>query len=414
MIAAQPIAAPPRRLHARASELLRQFEELAPRLRVLSLDCFDTLLWRQVATPIDVFYDLAEREAFKRLGYNAKLRVSSESAARQMKTVRTGRSEVNLAEIYREAFPMLTDAEVDALSEAELAAEMEACYAYPPVVELVRAAARKRLKIIIVSDSYLNETQLRRLLAATLPADVDRAIDRVFCSSTHGYSKSQGLHGVVLERLRVQPRAVLHVGDNEVADFTAAEKAGLNAIHFEHGSPWLSEHLRLLTTTTSMLCPRVRESGSMPMPFRGMLISRARSDGAISPIDALGYAGAGPILYAFGRFVLDEVADLRARGKRVKPLFLLRDGYLPELVCDAIAGARVGHSVAISRFASYAASFRSAEDVERYLARSAGSARFDSLARQLLFTREEAAAMADKAERAISPVETFVREVRRS
>jgi predicted HAD superfamily hydrolase len=170
----RPARAEPHRIRARAGELVPALESLAAGLRVLSLDCFDTLLWRQTASPVDVFYDLQGAAPFARLGYNAKLRASSELAARQMKTLRTGRTEVSLGEIYRAAFPDLTDAQVAELAEAELAAEVRACYAFPPVVELVRAARRRGLKVVIVSDTYLDESQLRRLLAATLPEDVLR------------------------------------------------------------------------------------------------------------------------------------------------------------------------------------------------------------------------------------------------
>ncbi|MFO0650569.1 MAG: HAD family hydrolase [Polyangiales bacterium] len=412
MITAQPIVVAPRRTKVRAPDLARVIDDFGGKLRVLSLDCFDTIVWRQVATPIDLFYDLQEHPAFKRLGYNAKLRVSSESAARQMKVVRTGRSEVTLAEIYREAFPALTDAEVAELSEAELEAEIRTCYAFPAALDLMRAAARKNLKIIIVSDTYFSEAQLRRLLAATLPPDVNRAIDRVFTSSAHGLSKTQGLHLKALERMRQPPRAVLHVGDNEAADLSAASRAGLNAVHFVHHDPWLEEMNRLQATATNLLAPSVRENQSMPMPFRGLLVSRFGKSEGVSAVDVLGYAGAGPLLYAFGRYILDEIASLRAMGKRVKPLFLLRDGYLPKRVCDAIAGAEAGDAVAISRFVSYAASFRSDADVERYLAKSVGSGRFESLGRQLLLTPAETAAIIERAERAKSPVEEFVRQIR--
>jgi FMN phosphatase YigB (HAD superfamily) len=402
----------PRRVRVRADELARAFDELAPGLRVLSLDCFDTLLWRQTATPVDVFYDLQESAAFKRLNYNAKLRVTSEGAARQLKILRTGRSEVTLPEIYRAAFPDLTDAEVAELAEAELAAEMAACHPFPPVVDLIRAARRRGLKVVIVSDTYLDEPMLRRLLAATLPEDAARAIDRVFCSSAHGYSKVQGLHARALDRLKVPPRAVLHVGDHEAADFEAAGRAGLHAFHLAHHEPWVAENLRLQGTTASLLTPSVRQCESLPSPFRAMLGARAQA-GAPSPADALGYAGAGPILYAFARFVLDEIASLRAEGRRVKPLFLLRDGHLPRLVTEAVAGGPVGHAAAVSRFAAYAASFRTEADVERYLAKSAGSGRFEDLCRQLLLPVEEAAAISAKARQARQPLEEFLRLVRR-
>ena len=406
------VAAGPVRARVSASELLAAFEALAPRLRVLSLDCFDTLLWRDTAAPTDVFYDLQESPPFKALGYNAKLRVSSELMARQVQSLRAGRSEVSLTDIYREAFPELDDAAVNALAEAELAAEKRACVAFPPVVELIRAAKKRGLKITIVSDTYLDEARLRSLLTATLPEDVYRAIDQVFCSSAHGVSKVQGLHLRSLDRLRVPARAVLHVGDHEAADYQAAERAGMNAFQLVHHDPAVEEVLRLQGTATSLLDPSVRHTTSLPMPFRALLAARGKAAVA-TPVDALGYAGVGPILYAFGRFVLDEIAALRAEGRRVKPVFVMRDGHLPKRVCDALAREEVGPAVSLSRFAAYAASFRTPADIDRYLALSAASGRFDAMARQLLFTPDEARELCARAERAKDPVEEFLRLVRK-
>jgi FMN phosphatase YigB (HAD superfamily) len=396
----------------RADELAAAFAKLASSLRVLSLDCFDTILWRQTATPIDVFYDLQESEPFRRLGYNAKLRVTSEAAAREMKLVRTSRSEVTLPEIYRAAFPDLTDAQVAELAAAEIAAEVHTCHPFPPVVELIRAARQRGLKVVIVSDTYLDESQLRHLLAATLPEDAYRAIDRVFCSSAHGHSKVQGLHLHLLERMKLRPHTVLHVGDNEAADFEAAGRYGIHAFHLVHHAPWLDGNLRLQGTATSLLVPSVRESQSLPQPFRAMLATHLREAQA-SPVDVLGYAGAGPLLYAFGRFILDEISSLRAAGHRVKPVFLMRDGHLPQRVTEAIAGAPVGHAIAVSRFVAYAASFRTEADVEKYLARSVGSGRFEVMGRQLLLTTEEASAIDQRAQQAKNPTEEFVRLMRR-
>jgi predicted HAD superfamily hydrolase len=141
----------------RPSELLSAFEQRAHRLSVLSLDCFDTLLWRNTASPVDVFYDLGRTEPFERLGLNARLRVTAETAAREMARAKTGKGEVDLAQIYRAAFPDLTDTEVGALAEAELCAEMAACCAFPPAVDLVRQAKAHGLRIIVVSDTYFTE-----------------------------------------------------------------------------------------------------------------------------------------------------------------------------------------------------------------------------------------------------------------
>ena len=37
-------------------------------IKVLSLDCFDTILWRGVAQPTDVFFAMCNDPLFKKLG----------------------------------------------------------------------------------------------------------------------------------------------------------------------------------------------------------------------------------------------------------------------------------------------------------------------------------------------------------
>src|SRR5262249_9285601 len=66
----------------RPFELLDALAARADKIRILSLDCFDTLLWRRAATPQDVFFDLARRPAFAALGLSARLRAQIETTAR--------------------------------------------------------------------------------------------------------------------------------------------------------------------------------------------------------------------------------------------------------------------------------------------------------------------------------------------
>ncbi len=379
-----------------ADEAIRawQLDELltTPGLRLLSLDCFDTLLWRQTAEPVDVFFDMQKSAAFKARGYTARMRALTEQQARQLQRLRKGRGEVALADIYRAAFADLGADESRALAAAELEAEKAACYAFPPVVELIRKAKQQALRVVIVSDTYFGETELRALLQSCLPGDVYAMIDRVFCSSDHVRGKTEGLFRTVLERMKVPASATMHLGDNRAADLVAPRKLGMLARHFVHQGDNEAELLRLQGTAASMLLPELRAVEPMPSPFRPLLALAPSTTGG----DFLGYAGAGPILYSFARFVLDEIAALRAAGKRVKPLFLMRDGHLPQLVCDAVAGHGVGHAMAVSRRVAYAATFRSAADIERYLSRFGTAERADAIARQLLLNERETQALIDK------------------
>src|SRR5579864_4050907 len=80
----------------RSSELLSAFEKWAPHIKVLSLDCFDTLIWRQVAEPRDVFYDVEKRPAFKSLDITALVRMNAEVSACNLNKLKTGTKQASL------------------------------------------------------------------------------------------------------------------------------------------------------------------------------------------------------------------------------------------------------------------------------------------------------------------------------
>jgi hypothetical protein len=64
-----------------ARDLLQTFTAYITKIKTLSLDCFDTLLWRKTATPIDVFYALQHRLTFQALDLSAALRVQAEATS---------------------------------------------------------------------------------------------------------------------------------------------------------------------------------------------------------------------------------------------------------------------------------------------------------------------------------------------
>jgi len=394
--------------HARAGELVAKLDAVAGEIRRVSLDCFDTIVVRNVAEPVDVFFDLARSEPFARLDFAAKLRVDAESRARSLATLRKGSTEVSLPDIYRAAFPALSDAEVAELARAELEAEKRACSAFAPTIELMLAAKQRGLPIVIVSDTYLSEPELRELLSACIPAEALAAVERIFCSSEHGRSKAAGLFKDVLRLLGVAGRSLVHFGDHAVSDLAAASAEGLHAVQLVHHTPVVESALRTHALATGLVAPEVRLERGLPRPYAALL-SEAR--GLEEPAAELGYVGAGPILYAFGHFLLRSLAELRDAGARPKPLFLLRDAFLPQRVCSELLGADAGPLVSISRFAATAASFRTREDVESYLAKSAGSGRFEPIVGQLLLPPHIAERIIKAAKRDRQPALEFVRRV---
>jgi len=413
---APPVQSPPPagevRTTVHAYELLQAVDFFAPIIRAITIDCFDTLLWRSVAAPTDVFFDLVRHPVAAAINMTGFDRVTAEISARQLASLRSQTIEVTLAEIYAEENLQveLSAEQREQLIEAELVAEEKTCFAFPPFVELIRAAKAKNLQIYIVSDTYLREAQLRRLLGKALPAGVLELVDGIFCSNEYRRGKPAGLFQDVLAKTGLKPSDLLHIGDNLTSDFDAPRAAQIQALHFVQQEHYVEQILRMQGLAYSMQHGAIRGSEALESPFRGVLASQPQPP---DPARVLGYVGAGPLLYSFGRYILDELEQLRAAGKKVKPLFLLRDAFLPQQVCNALAGEPVGAAVSISRFAAQAAAFRTLHDVDEYLVRNTKHNRFDAMSRQLLLPAQMAKEIIRKAERHEKPNNEFMRQVRK-
>jgi FMN phosphatase YigB (HAD superfamily) len=358
----------------RPHEIATLLDRAPAGIRLLSLDCFDTLLWRATHMPQDVF------AGFGDAGGGIEARVAAEKAARERRAHRDGRGEATIEEIHA-----LRAGQPDPEGVArELALEARHCYAFAPTVALIHAARAAGLGVIVVSDTYLSEPQLRALIAATAGDDVAAQIDRIFCSSEYGLSKSAGLFGPVLAALDVPPSAILHVGDNPVADGDAADAAGLNAVHIRQFDEATEKRLRLEAAASVMIDPATRVSQPAIQPHRAALALHGEGD----PARRIGHDVFGPLFDAFARWIADEAATLaRDTGRPVKPLFLLRDGFLPQQVSEALGGG--GAAIAISRFTARRASFTDIEAVQDYLDIES-TERLDVLAPQLGLSDVEA------------------------
>jgi FMN phosphatase YigB (HAD superfamily) len=370
-------------------------------IEILSLDCFDTLIWRNTHAPRDVFADLPD------VAGNVRQRMWAEGAARSRAEL-AGRAEVTIAEIYDQLMPGAGPAAVARAIEGELAAEDRHCFAFHPTVELMRKARARGLKVIIVSDTYLDRDQLRNLIAGAAGAEVLGMIDQVFCSSEFGVPKAGGLFTHVLRELGVRPQTILHLGDNEAADCTAPLRLGINAIHLVQFDERTEQRLRLEAAVDQMIhAPGLAQAATL-QPHRAQVALAADADAAAH----LGYSTMGPVLHAFARWVADEVEVLgKAATGKVRLAFLMRDGYLPQRVFEALApaDAPLVSALEISRFTAQAAAFADEAEVLRYVETELATAGPKVLGRQLLLTPQEVTQIG----RGKTPgLEAFLKEIR--
>ncbi len=369
------------KLSVRASELPDLLDRAPAKTRYLSLDCFDTLLWRNCIAPRDVFADLPVA------GGGLWPRAKAEARARQRAFVGTGKGEVRIEAIYRALMPGASEDEITQAVAHELNAEARHCYGFAPTVALMKAAKARGLKIIIVSDTYLSQEQLRDLIAAAAGEEVAAMIDRFFVSCDHGVGKAEGLFKPVLKALNCGPEAIFHVGDNIVADQDAPTLLGISTAHLKQFTTAAAQRLRLEAAAAAMIDPSARTATPIVAPHRPVLSLHGGEDAA----EALGHDVLGPVMTAFARWVEGErIALSEQLGKPVKPLFLMRDGHLPLQVYRALFGEDHGQPVEISRFSARRAALQSADAIRDYLYDESKHGRVDVLSKQLGLTMDEA------------------------
>lgn len=305
----------------------------------LSLDVFDTLLWRRVPRPSDVFLVLGRHLAgADRAAVIARLRLRAETAARQASVDAGGPAQIPLAAIA-DAFPAgIADADP---AGCESAVETELCRIAPETADLARHARARGLKVGLVSDTYFPAATLTALLWAAAP---DLNWDFVIASCEHGRSKAEGLLAEAARQADCPPARLLHVGDNDAIDGTGARQVGAGFVHVPAAGPALEAALAAeLPDAPARRAPLLGTTDHGLTHLRGR-IGRRLDD----PLARHGAEMVGPVLVAFLDWVRQRAADIGA------PVIACpsREGRLFVDILDRLGADPPGRAFHLSRQAS--------------------------------------------------------------
>ncbi|MFN8722306.1 MAG: HAD-IA family hydrolase [Rhodospirillales bacterium] len=237
-----------------------------PGVLAISVDLYDTLLLRRCRPELWRFADVARAQdaALVRAGlaspgaaalYRARLRVHKACHDR----VRDGPGEVRQADVAAgvAAALGLTGAAAGVLAAAETDHETTAVRPDRALAALLVRLARDR-PVVLTSDMYLPAAAVRRVLATAVP---DLAGLPLFVSGEIGLTKRHGhLFGHVAAALDLPPAAILHVGDNPLADVRRAREAGFRALWWPR--PWWWR--RALAAQDRLVRWRLRRAGAIP------------------------------------------------------------------------------------------------------------------------------------------------------
>jgi predicted HAD superfamily hydrolase len=290
---------------------------------LVSFDVFDTLISRTVLKPIDVFSLVKLSLLEHPLALSCSdvvdafpaLRVRAEALARKASLEAGGTSEVTLAGIYRTLAAVSgADPECISLLQAtELDFELRVVYPLPTGRQLWDTARSEAKRIVLCSDMYLPSDFIASLLRK---CGYD-GYEALYVSCEHQRSKGEGsLFSYIAEKHGVLPSRILHIGDNEHADFRMAKEAGCQALHLPKPAvAWLPE--MPLELEKPFYLRTVASS------FYGLLHATGSSEAQADPWHKVGYQVFGPLFTGF----MFWLAAMVQRNRPDKVFLLARDAH---------------------------------------------------------------------------------------
>lgn len=298
-------------------------------IKICSFDIFDTLLFRLVKNPADVFLYMWERnpEIFPKY-INGKdwknLRRRMESEVRKYNRKHYGYSEVTIEEIY-DYIPSWFNGKK--IMECEIECESELCFLNKKIYSEIMELYKEGKKIILTSDMYLDSKIIKFILQKN-GVDLE-IIDNVFMSCEYRVSKAEGnLYDIILQHYNIQPEEIVHVGDNYISDIGMAVKNGIKGYYYpliseawyNHPFLWLEE-LRFDDTTSKIHTLRLLASN------RGANFKKEEKFWY-----DIGAMVLGPFLTGYTEWVLDFAEE----NKIIHIFSMMREGkFLTELLRKA-------------------------------------------------------------------------------
>ena len=189
---------------------------------VVSLDIFDTLIYRDLPHGESVS-DVVDKEcSFDRLGAGkyCSVRQRAEKLARR----KMNAEEITFNDIMLEVknlVPHISDAIIDELQACELAVEKRVLTARQEMLNIFNQLKENK-RICLISDMYLGRVFIQEVLTGC-GFSLD-GVD-VFVSCELGVTKRTGrlFSAVELDK----QEAVCHIGDNLISDFVMPRKLGI-------------------------------------------------------------------------------------------------------------------------------------------------------------------------------------------
>lgn len=222
----------------------------------LSLDIFDTLLLRGLKPEHARFWCVSRKidEFLEKSGYKRSISdiflsrlLSAEVEYRSAPLVRGEREGrfINIIALQLKSLK-LPNQMLEDFIRIEIEHEIRSLSLNKPLLELCRMTKNRGKRLILISDMYLDEKSIAKILDAHGIQDL---FDFLYVSSDYGVTKAGSrLFEHVSNIEGLEPEGYLHLGDNYYSDVLSARSKGWGALWVPRGISW-----RLLNSISKKL-----------------------------------------------------------------------------------------------------------------------------------------------------------------
>ncbi len=349
-----------------AVDVIKVVKRRRHRSRLVTFDIFDTLLTRTIIPP-DRTKIPAARSIAKMLmsmGRPTSVRAvldardSTERMLRKKSKEAGWDGEIHIRGWARAWLGAFFDAEtadsyVDRVVQTELDEELKVCIPVYGMRKAVESCREFGLKVGFISDMYLGEREICRILAG---CGFEDCYDFLYVSSERKRAKHSGrLYHLMLKETKCDPNRWIHFGDREHSDVMRAQEAGAKAYHF-------------MPTEHELLIDRVerlqRLSEVHPQWNGGDLVSAQQAFFRKGDRENLSYAVGfwilGPLLTNYIHQVIDRVDDenIQLILFPARDGFVLREIYLKLAPVAALRGKVPSEYIFLNRQIAFPASLK--------------------------------------------------------
>ncbi len=313
----------------------------------ISFDVFDTLINRPFYDPTDLF-ELLDKEFENAVSSSIKfkkIRIDAEAIVRKQYGKKHPQwQDINIQEIYEGIGKLydFSDKTTEMLMNKELDLELEFCGLRNAGKELYETALLTGKKVIIISDMYLSQKHIEKILQK----NGYNNYDRIYISSEVRLTKNTGdLYHFVRQDLQLSEKThIFHIGDTWNNDYINAEKNGFTPIFFPKAKEVFENKIKdVCTNECSSIayksCGNIvdicKMKKSIGLGVMYAIVYNKYFDNPYRPFNMVSDFNADPYFIGFYTLgmhlvgIVSWIKDYCCHNHIHKLHFLARDGYMP-------------------------------------------------------------------------------------